>query len=104
MFAVFGFATIAFAMFSTSGDADAQQACDPNYANVCLKVYTGVDDVNCGDIPFSQIPVVGTDVYNLDLDGDGFGCDNSNPTPVPWTATPTRTNTPVTPAATATTA
>ncbi|RUX08935.1 hypothetical protein EOA30_05255 [Mesorhizobium sp. M8A.F.Ca.ET.059.01.1.1] len=67
-------------MASFIGCAHAQEACDPNYAGVCVPI---ASDVDCssgkGNGPayvHGPVTVVGTDIYDLDRDGDGIGCEN----------------------------
>lgn len=59
--------------------AQAEDGCDPNYADVCVPIASDVDCAGgSGNGPaFVQGPlrVVGTDIYGLDRDGDGIACD-----------------------------
>jgi hypothetical protein len=59
--------------------AQAEDGCDPNYADTCVPI---VSDVDCargsGNGPeYVQGPrrVIGVDIYDLDRDGDRIVCD-----------------------------
>lgn len=101
--------TIGGSMLVSPTDQARAEVCDPNYAGVCLPVFTGTDNVNCIDdiVTLSSFPVVGTDVYGLDgADDDGIACEsNGKPAYQAPAATPTATATSTsTPTATTTTA
>jgi hypothetical protein len=49
-----------------------QAVCSSSYPDVCIA--PGPPDLNCGDIPFTNIRVVAPDEHGLDRDGDGIGC------------------------------
>ncbi len=59
--------------------AQAEDGCDPNYADVCVPIASDVDCAGgSGNGPeYVQGPlrVIGTDIYGLDRDGDGIACD-----------------------------
>jgi len=61
-------------------EAEQAQACDPGYVGECLK--DGIGDYDCaggsGDGPnyvYSEVTVVGPDVFGLDANGNGIGCE-----------------------------
>ncbi len=61
-------------------EAEQAQACDTSYEGECLK--DGIGDYDCasgsGDGPnyvYSEVTVVGPDVFGLDANGNGFGCE-----------------------------
>jgi micrococcal nuclease len=47
--------------------------CDPSYPDVCIPPYP--PDLDCGDIPFSDFRVRGSDPHGFDGDNDGIGCE-----------------------------
>jgi endonuclease YncB( thermonuclease family) len=47
--------------------------CDPSYPTVCIP--PPPPDLDCGDIPYSNFPVVGSDPHGFDGDNDGIGCE-----------------------------
>ena len=51
-----------------------QPSCDPSYPGVCIAPYP--PDLNCGDIPYKNFIVVGSDPHGFDGDGDGIGCES----------------------------
>lgn len=59
--------------------ANAEDGCDPNYADACVPIASDVDCAGgSGNGPeYVQGPlrVIGTDIYDLDRDGDGIACD-----------------------------
>jgi hypothetical protein len=59
--------------------AQAEDGCDPNYADACVPIASDVDCAGgSGNGPeYVQGPlrVIGTDIYGLDRDGDGIACD-----------------------------
>ena len=57
---------------SAAGDATGN--CDPNYSGACVPADRG--DVNCADVPGTDVEVVGEDVYGLDGNGDGLACES----------------------------
>ena len=61
-------------------EEEQAQACDPSYVGECLK--DGIGDYDCaggsGDGPnyvYSEVTVVGPDVFGLDANGNGIGCE-----------------------------
>jgi hypothetical protein len=49
-------------------------ACDPSYLNVCIAPPPPY--LNCDDVPFNNIAVVGADLHGFDgNDDDGVGCE-----------------------------
>lgn len=59
---------------------EAASECDPNYEGECLK--DGIGDYDCaggsGNGPnyvYSEVKVVGVDVFGLDANGNGVGCE-----------------------------
>ncbi len=47
--------------------------CDPSYPDVCIAPYP--PDLNCGDIPYTDIRVLPPDPHGFDgHDNDGLGC------------------------------
>jgi hypothetical protein len=54
---------------------------------VCIK--SPPPDLNCGDIPFKNFQVTGSDPHGFDRDNDGIGCDTANEdTQIPTPLTP----------------
>lgn len=50
--------------------------CDPSYPDVCIPPYDEVGDLDCGDVSFRHIRVVGSDPHGFDgRDNDGVGCE-----------------------------
>ena len=47
--------------------------CDPSYPSVCIP--PPPPDLDCGQIPFTNFTVVGTDPHGFDGDNDGIGCE-----------------------------
>lgn len=61
-------------------EGEADSGCDPNYDGECLK--DGIGDYDCaggsGNGPnyvYSEVRVVGVDVFGLDANGNGIGCE-----------------------------
>jgi beta-lactam-binding protein with PASTA domain len=55
--------------------AGPRPACDPSYAGVCIPPYP--PDLDCDDVPYSDIAVVGSDPHGFDgYDNDGRGCES----------------------------
>lgn len=49
--------------------------CDPSYPDVCIP--SPPPDLNCGDVPYNNIRVVGSDPHGFDgNDNDGLGCES----------------------------
>jgi micrococcal nuclease len=51
--------------------------CDPSYPGTCIAPYP--PDLQCEQIPFSNMVIRGPDLSDLDGDGDGLGCERFNP-------------------------
>jgi micrococcal nuclease len=52
----------------------ATQACHPSYPTVCIP--PPPPDLDCGDIPHRNFPVVGADPHRFDGNHDGRGCES----------------------------
>ena len=51
--------------------------CDSSYLDVCIPPYSKVGDLDCGQISFRNIRVVGSDPHGFDgRDHDGVGCES----------------------------
>lgn len=51
--------------------------CDSSYPDVCIPPYEKVGDLDCADVPFTDIRVVGSDPHGFDgRDNDGVGCES----------------------------
>lgn len=51
--------------------------CDASYPDVCIPRYDVVGDLDCADVPFRNIRVVGSDPHGFDgRDNDGVGCES----------------------------
>ena len=59
---------------TTTVTGTAAPSCDPSYPTVCIP--PPPPDLDCGDIPYRNFPVVGTDPHGFDADGDGVGCES----------------------------
>jgi hypothetical protein len=54
--------------------AERSGPCDPSYPDVCIPPYP--PDLNCSDVPYTNIRVIGADPHGLDgYDNDGVGCE-----------------------------
>ena len=54
--------------------ASPRSNCDPSYPDVCIPPYSKVGDLDCGDVSFKNILVVGSDPHGFDgRDQDGIG-------------------------------
>jgi micrococcal nuclease len=59
---------------TTEGDSGGGD-CDPSYPDVCIA--SPPPDLNCDDVPFKNIRVVGSDPHGFDgNDNDGLGCES----------------------------
>lgn len=47
-------------------------SCNPNYTPCVPNVSY---DLNCADLPYKPVHVIGVDQYHLDRDKDGIGCE-----------------------------
>lgn len=54
--------------------ASSDENCDPSYPEVCIA--SPPPDLNCADVPYNNIQVVGSDPHGFDRDGDGIGCES----------------------------
>ena len=54
--------------------ASTDENCDPSYPEVCIA--PPPPDLNCDDVPYNNIQVVGSDPHGFDREGDGIGCEN----------------------------
>lgn len=60
---------------STAGESsDGGADCHPSYEGACVPSDAG--DVNCPEVPGTDVRVVGEDVYGLDREGDGVACES----------------------------
>jgi endonuclease YncB( thermonuclease family) len=48
--------------------------CDPSYPDVCIPPYP--PDLDCGDVPYTDIRVIGSDPHGFDGNHDGVGCES----------------------------
>ena len=56
--------------------ASPRTNCDPSYPDVCIPRYSEVGDLDCADVPYKNIRVVGIDPHGFDgRDNDGVGCE-----------------------------
>lgn len=62
-----------------ANQSQAQDGCDPNYADACVPIASDVDCAggsgNGPEYVQGPVRVIGTDIYGLDRDGDGIACD-----------------------------
>ena len=54
--------------------ATTDENCDSSYPDVCIA--PPPPDLNCGDVPYKNIKVVGGDPHGFDRDADGVGCES----------------------------
>ena len=45
----------------------------PSYPTVCIP--PPPSDLDCGDVPYRNFPVLPPDPHNFDADNDGIGCE-----------------------------
>ena len=57
----------------TSPPTTHAPTCSSSYPTVCIP--PPPPDLDCGDIPYRNFPVVGTDPHGFDGDKDGVGCE-----------------------------
>lgn len=55
-------------------DSTNNEICDPSYPEVCIA--PPPPDLNCDDVPYNNIQVVGSDPHGFDGEGDGIGCES----------------------------
>lgn len=58
----------------TTKQPSDQSSCSPAYPEVCIPD-TG-EDLNCADIPYSNVKVLPPDPHGFDGDSDGVGCES----------------------------
>lgn len=54
--------------------ASPDEECDPSYPDVCIA--PPPPNLNCDDVPYSNIKVEGDDPHGFDREGDGIGCES----------------------------
>jgi micrococcal nuclease len=54
--------------------AGGGEDCDPSYPDVCIPPYP--PDLDCGDVPYKDIRVIGSDPHGFDGNQDGVGCES----------------------------
>jgi hypothetical protein len=59
---------------SVTNPAPPAAKCDPSYPGVCIP--PPPPDLDCGDVPYTNFTVVGSDPHGFDGDGDGVGCES----------------------------
>jgi micrococcal nuclease len=70
-----GATTTTQAPITTEGGSGSGGNCDPSYPDVCIP--SPPPDLNCGDVPYKNIRVVGSDPHGFDgNDNDGLGCES----------------------------
>lgn len=47
--------------------------CELSYPGICIPRYP--PDLNCGDIPYTNFPIIGADPHDFDDNDDGIGCE-----------------------------
>ena len=55
------------------GQCANRSHCESSYPEICIPV--GSPDLDCGEVPYRNIRVVGNDPHRFDRDGDGVGCE-----------------------------
>ena len=65
--------TIVVATPASADEWTIERVCDENYSGACVPVSTR--DLECWDIAYRQVNVIGKDVHNFDGDGNGLGCE-----------------------------
>ena len=51
----------------------SKENCDTSYPDVCIPTYP--PDLDCGEIPYKNFRVVGSDPHKFDGNKDGIGCE-----------------------------
>ena len=51
-----------------------QGNCDPAYPTICIP--SPPPDLDCGEIPYKNFKVAGSDPHRFDGDKDGIGCES----------------------------
>jgi micrococcal nuclease len=54
--------------------ASSEKNCDPLYPEVCIA--PPPPDLNCDDVPYTDIKVEGDDPHGFDREGDGIVCES----------------------------
>jgi hypothetical protein len=54
--------------------ASSDENCDPSYPEVCIT--SPPPNLNCDDVPYNNIQVIGSDPHGFDREGDGIGCES----------------------------
>jgi hypothetical protein len=55
------------------------EECEPSYPDLCIP--PGLPDIDCGEIPFTDFPVLPPDPHGFDGDNDGIGCESGGEAP-----------------------
>jgi micrococcal nuclease len=61
-------------LYTNNVFASPDENCDPSYPDVCI--VSPPPDLNCDDVPYNDIKVVGDDPHGFDREGDGIGCES----------------------------
>jgi len=63
-------------LVSCGSDQEGQpsNSCDASYPTICIP--SPPPDLDCGEIPHREFPVIGTDPHGFDRDIDGIGCES----------------------------
>jgi hypothetical protein len=61
-------------LHSINAGASSDENCDSSYPDVCIA--SPPPDLDCGDVPYDNIRVVGNDPHAFDREGDGIGCES----------------------------
>jgi hypothetical protein len=69
-----GLSLLSTALHTNSLNASADENCDPSYPDVCVP--SSPPDLNCDDVSYNDIRVVGADPHGFDREGDGIGCES----------------------------
>jgi resuscitation-promoting factor RpfB len=65
---------VAKASASSGGGSSGGGSCDPSYPSVCIPPYP--PDLDCGEVPYTNFTVIGSDPHGFDGDNDGIGCES----------------------------
>lgn len=68
-----GVTTTTQAPTTTEAGSGGGGDCDPSYPDVCIA--SPPPDLNCDDVPYYNIRVVGSDPHGFDGNNDGVGCE-----------------------------
>ena len=58
----------------TASTQPPRSQCEGSYPEICIPI--GSPDLDCGEVPYSNIRVVGDDPHGFDRDNDGVGCES----------------------------